>query len=214
MEAVPGTRFRFPDAHYGLGYMAWEQSDYSSAVDSFAEVLKRRPDDLRLPYLLGDTLMKQGRIKEAVAVLEKSVRDQNVSVAVVACLGQAYLQLKEYARAKTMFQVAIQADPDHKQAHYGLAKTHARLGETKESQQCMEKFKTLATKVLREHGQRIRAFDDLDSARKLLTTTYTEIGKTYAEQTLRKKRKRCGSGPQSSIRKPPNAEESCSNSTT
>ncbi len=177
----------FSDAHYGLGYMAWERSDYETAADAFVKVLVLSPEDLRIPYLLGDALMKQGKIKHAVAVLERNVGAGNSSVAMIVTLGQAYLQLKEYERAKHMFQLAIQADPDHKQAYYGLAKAHARLGEAEESRQCMEKFKTLATKVLREHGQRIRAFDDLESARKLLTAAYTEIGKVYAEQSLNEK---------------------------
>ncbi len=177
----------FPDAHYGLGYLAWEQSDYATAAEAFVKVLVRSPDDLRIPYLLGDALMKQGRIREAVAVLERSVHARNESVNVIVSLGQAYLQLKEYERAKYMFQLVIQADPNHKQAHYGLATAHARLGETEDSQRCMDEFKTLATKVLREHGQQIRAFDDLASARELLTATYTEIGKVYAEQALPEK---------------------------
>lgn len=177
----------FPDAHYGLGYIAWERSDYETAAEAFVKVLVLSPEDLRIPYLLGDALMKQGKIKEAVAVLERSVDAGNASVAVINCLGQAYLQLKEYERAKYMFQVAIQADPDHKQAYYGLATAHTRLGETEEAEHCMDKFKAFATKALREHGQQIRAFDDLDSARELLTVMYTEIGKVYAEQSLHEK---------------------------
>ena len=177
----------FTEAYYGLGYMAWEQSDYATAVDCFVRLLQRSPEDLRIPYLLGDSLMKQGRIKEAVAVLERNVRTQNASIAVLAILGQAYLQLGEYERAKTVFQVVLQSAPHHKQANYGLARAHARLGETEESQQCMEKFKTQTTKALREHGQQIHAFDDLESARVLLTTTYTEIGEAYAQQGLEKK---------------------------
>lgn len=177
----------FTEAYYGLGYMAWEQSDYATAVDCFVRLLQRTPEDLRIPYLLGDSLMKQGRIKEAVAVLERNVRTQNASIAVLAILGQAYLQLGEYERAKTIFQVVLQSAPDHKQANYGLARAHALLGETEESQKCMEKFKTLTTKALREHGQQIHAFDDLESARELLTTTYTEIGEAYAQQGLEEK---------------------------
>ena len=176
----------FPEAHYGLGYMAWEQSDYVSATDHFLRVLGSCPDDLRIPYLLGDALMKQGKMREAVAVLERNVQTGNASVAVIACLGQAYLQLREYERAKRAFEIVIQADPNHKQAHYGLAKAHARLGEREESQQCMEKFKSLTTKSLREHAHEIRAFDDVESARELLTSTYTEIGKAYSNQGLNK----------------------------
>ncbi len=172
------------DAHYGLGYLAWEQSDYEAAADCFVRVLARSPEDLRIPYLLGDSLMKQGKIKEAVAVLERNVRAQKASVAVLVCLGQAYLQLKEYDRAKQVFEVAIGADPSQKQAYYGLATAHSRLGETEEYEHCMEKFKTLATNVLRDHGQRIRAFDDLVEARKMLTSVYTASGIVYAEQTL------------------------------
>ena len=177
----------FSEAHYGLGYMAWEQSDYVSATSCFLRVLERRPNDLRIPYVLGDALMKQGRIREAVAVLERNVQADNASVAVIACLGQAYLQLKEYERAKRAFEIVLGAHPDHKQAYYGLAKAHARLGNKEKSQQCMEKFKSLTTKALREHSREIRVFEDIDLAHELLTTTYTEIGNAYLAQGLNKK---------------------------
>ena len=171
----------FVDAYYGMGYVAWEKGEYAGAAQLFAEVSVRSPDDARIPFLLGDALMKQGKMKEAVAVLERSVRAQTASTAVVVCLAQAYLQLREYERAKHMFQVAIQEDPTHKQAHYGLATAYARLGQKDESRQCMEKFRTLATKVLREHGEQIRAFGDSASTRQIVTRTHTEAGKIYLE---------------------------------
>jgi len=177
VELEPG----FADAYYGIAYAAKEKGQYATAVELFRKVSALSPGDPRIPFLLGDALMKEGKMEEAVVVLKKSVQAHTASAATVVCLGQAYLQLRQYERAKQVFQAAIDADPTQKQAYYGLATAYARLGQKDHSRQLMEKFSSMATKALRDHGQRIRAFGDLVSIRQIATQTLNEAARVYLQ---------------------------------
>jgi cytochrome c-type biogenesis protein CcmH/NrfG len=74
-------------------------------------------------------LIDLGRDGEALDLLKRLVTLSPDHPTPYARLGQVYLTLKDFTRAKEAFQESIQINPFNPEVHVGLAKAYAMLGE-------------------------------------------------------------------------------------
>jgi tetratricopeptide (TPR) repeat protein len=180
VELDPG----FAGAYYGLGSVAARQGEHQRAVPLLRKGLALAPSDARIPPLLGDALLKLGRVPEAIELLETEVvgrgkRGEPVSGAAVVQLGQAYLQEQDFDKAMGMFQSAIAANPNHKEAYYGAARAAARLQRKELSRKYMDRFKELARKQLRDESHRLMTIDHPGSTHQFAAQIHFEAGSIY-----------------------------------
>jgi tetratricopeptide (TPR) repeat protein len=131
------------DAYEILARVAAEKGDLEEAVRLGEEAIKRSPAHPEILTQLGRTYLDLGRATDAVAVLLKAVTGQRPNMDGAYLLGQAYLQSKDFARAKDAFQRVIAISPRHTQAFFGLYTASLRLGEADEAEKFREEFQKL-----------------------------------------------------------------------
>jgi predicted O-linked N-acetylglucosamine transferase (SPINDLY family) len=106
---------------------ALERNDFRFAERAAREALARSPADPEALYLLGSTLLFEGRFQEALAPLAAaSGRLERRGVAYR--LGHCHLALGDFARAEQAFRRETQAHPDYANAHNALGAALASQG--------------------------------------------------------------------------------------
>jgi len=174
------------EAWSGLAQAHWEQGDFDSAVTCMQRVNETDP---RLAgeriYLMVDSLMGLGRESEAAAILRDRAKANTLSPHGLLVLGQAYLQAKDYEKAKRQFEAALAIEPRFAHAHYGLARALARLGDSEKAQHHRQEYARLKNQDLvvmdRMRGER-REVEKVDPARVrgLVSGFFLNAGKIYA----------------------------------
>jgi serine/threonine protein kinase/TolB-like protein/Tfp pilus assembly protein PilF len=111
-----------PEGHWALGnYYARGLGDYDRALEEYAIVLKKTPNDSNALYNLGYIQLEKGMWEEGAASMEKalSLDPQNGDVAQI--LGEVYERLRRYREAEGAFNRAISIAPDDLMAYWRKA---------------------------------------------------------------------------------------------
>lgn len=169
----------YGEAHYGLGLIALRNGDYARAVLALQKAATIMPDDVRIPGTLAEALVGLERYDEALQLLEGAARHGEVSVDVMASLGQAYLRRGEPDKAYKTFSLLVEQVATDPRGHYGLARTCLKLGRQDEAQQHMNRFKALDSARLQQEIQQAQAYSDPAAARGLLVQTLSEAARVY-----------------------------------
>ncbi len=157
------------DAYLGLASVFVERGEYEKAETFLRKALAIAPGSPQVAVLLATALMNQGKLRETVALLEGRAQDAGTPMPCLLLLGQAYLQLKDYARAKPCFEAAVRRAPEFANAHYGLAMTCTRLGQQQEAREHMKRFQeTESLRLSRQIEEGKQRRNDDASARKAL----------------------------------------------
>jgi Flp pilus assembly protein TadD len=88
--------------------------------DAFADEMVRQKTGESMRNHLADQLIERGRAGEAIALLERTVRDYPRSARTWLCLGWAHNEEKNFAAAETALRKALELAPDHADAHHYL----------------------------------------------------------------------------------------------
>ncbi len=124
----------FVMAYSSLATRAANKGEHQQAEDLLRKAIEVTGASLEFAELLASVLADQGRFQEAARVLEESLARQPPTVRAIVKLGEAYLKLKEFQKAKEQFQKAIQIDGSSTRAYHGLAQVSARLGAVEEAE--------------------------------------------------------------------------------
>jgi tetratricopeptide (TPR) repeat protein len=116
--------------------------------------------------------MNQGKLRETVALLEGPTQNPEAPMPCFLLLGQAYLQLKQYAKAKPCFEAAVRMAPEYANAHYGLAMTCTRLGRPKEAREHMKRFQATESRRLSHEIEERKRRDDAAAVRRAVAGVY------------------------------------------
>ncbi len=100
----------FPLSNLGLAY--YNKKQYETAERYYLESLKIEPDFVVALKGLGKTYIALGKIREAVATLEKAVKNAPNFAAVYFDLGEAYTLAHNYPQAVFMYQKVTELAPD------------------------------------------------------------------------------------------------------
>ncbi len=171
----------FVAAYQGIGSAALSREQFDRAAWCFRKVMELDPNSPRAPIDLAYALMGQGKLDDVVAVLEKATQAGLRSMPAFLLLGQAHQQRKEYEKAKTCFERAVQIAPEYPSAHYGLAMACARLGQREAARNHREQFRKLeaADREGRTRADAVRLEDQL-STRERLARAYADAGRNCA----------------------------------
>src|SRR5207253_5847831 len=104
LELAPGLR----EAHQSLGvYYGLGRLDYDRALREFALAEVGNPADQNIFLARATVLLRQGKIREALADYEKARQLEPASSVVASNYGQPYDLLREYPRAESLYARAI-----------------------------------------------------------------------------------------------------------
>ena len=162
-----------------IGFAAFTRGDHAEAATAFREALDAGSQDPRVLVQLAESLMKLGRVDEAVALLEERIRHQAVSVAALTTLGQGYLELGHCEQALSAFEMALDRDPQDKAACYGTVMASMRLGQRGKAAEHMRRFRELDSAALWGRVEGLRTFDDQTSPRDVAHQTLMGAARCY-----------------------------------
>jgi tetratricopeptide (TPR) repeat protein len=164
------------DANESLGQTLLLRDDYAAAEKYLRRALEIDTNSVNARFRLAKTLSQQGRLQEALVVLE---RIETLSAEGRRLMGEICQQLHQHERARTNYEAAIRLKADFPEAYYGLAQTFSQLGETSKSREMMEKSSALR-KESDEQARHARAdFDSLAVTRQSVARTHTDVGRVY-----------------------------------
>jgi len=92
-----------------------QQGDYQHAIPLLTEAIHLAPHDPSANYFLGVVLLQSGHISDAIGPLRIAANADPVNEAAEGTLGDAEMELKDFASAAEAFQSAVTRSPDSEQ---------------------------------------------------------------------------------------------------
>jgi predicted Zn-dependent protease len=115
---------------------------YSSAEGALLALLAKSPDNPELLWMLGESLMAQQKLEEAISPLRKAVKFAPTLLSARASLGRALLAADRAAEALPHLRAALPTDRDGS-LHFQLSRALAAQGQTGDAAQAAEKSRQL-----------------------------------------------------------------------
>jgi tetratricopeptide (TPR) repeat protein len=141
MEALPYLEkyhaLRQDDAQgiLALGTTYFRAKDYGIASKWLKQAANNTKTAADAHYYLGRIGRQEGQLNEAVAQLKESAALKPDRPAVLAELGQVYIQMKKYDDAQKQLDRAIALEANNYAANFGLLQLYARTGDSRREEQ-------------------------------------------------------------------------------
>lgn len=116
--------------------------DYRSEVRMWRDVVAKRPNNARAHSNLGNKLLAEGRVAEAVTHFERSIALQPDNPDAFNNLGSAYERLGQIQKARGSFERALALHPFFAQAALNLASLDVAEGRFQQAQERLEKIRS------------------------------------------------------------------------
>jgi predicted Zn-dependent protease len=117
---------RSPTAHFGLGIVLKERSEYTQAIDHFARALEEAPGTLPVLRHLGEAYQLQGRDREAIRVFERALKIDGLDKGSLFLLAQSHQSLEDYGEAIRIYERLAAMPPVKKEVFYHLGLSYGR----------------------------------------------------------------------------------------
>ncbi len=123
--------------YVGRGNAAYEEGEYSQALDWYHQAEVERPETPGLDFNIGTTLYKEGKYEEALEKLQSSLRTDNITHEALAHynVGNGYFRTGDYQAAIQAYQKSLELNPDDLDAKYNLELARIRLKEQLQKQE-------------------------------------------------------------------------------
>ncbi len=118
-----------PNAHFGIGYIAWRDKRYGEAAAEFRRELASAPRHAQALAYLGDVLLRSHDPSARAMLEQAAVLDDSIPI-VHLDLGILDAGARQDASARKQFERAIALAPDDADAHYRLARLYQAEGRT------------------------------------------------------------------------------------
>jgi tetratricopeptide (TPR) repeat protein len=118
---------------------------------------------------------------EAVSALERYLEHRPDSAKAYFQLGQAFMYLKQYDRARKCHETALRNDPQFAQACFGLSMACERLGEMDLARQYREQYKQMIAQSRLAEQRRVRQNRDAAELAASLARAYATAGRIYLD---------------------------------
>jgi predicted Zn-dependent protease len=116
---------------FALGYaealMKYEQ--WSEASDFIAQAMRKFPGNPRLVYLLVDAMMKTGKKKEALGILEGLRAEGKIRLNALKVMAEIYYEKGDYSKAREMLREYHEKTGGDYRSHHVLGDVLTRLGD-------------------------------------------------------------------------------------
>lgn len=112
---------RMPKAHYSLGLIHWRRAEYDHAERHFALALEFDPASTDYAVALGDTLVRNGKARDAVATLRRAVMQAPGDDLIEQSLAQALVVDGRHEEAVPLLEGLLRRHPDAREHLHSLA---------------------------------------------------------------------------------------------
>jgi len=173
---------KFAPAYHRLAYVAMDKAQYSEAAELFREALAVDTSFSEARFGLTEALMNLGQMNTARVLLEQDDIPLEVdSVPTFFLLGQIYLELQQYEKARENLELAVRFDPEDARAQHGLSIACARLGDSEQAAVCRQKFRQLTEAQEEPRGNVQGIQRDLASVCQKVARILDAVGATHAQ---------------------------------
>lgn len=108
-------------AHYILGYTKSIDEEWDPALTHLKEANRLKANNAEILRCLGWALFKAGQRPQGVVTLERALNLDRDSVFTLCDLGVVHVELKNYRKAKALFQRALDLEPQNSRAKECIA---------------------------------------------------------------------------------------------
>ncbi|MFC1866622.1 M48 family metalloprotease [Thermodesulfobacteriota bacterium] len=109
-----------PLAHFGLGIVLKEMSEYPEAIGHFQKALKELSETLPVLRYLGETYQLNGQDQEAIKTFEKALKINDEDKSSLFLLAASYRNQNEYSRAVSIYERLVSMEPVKDEVFYNL----------------------------------------------------------------------------------------------
>ncbi len=134
---------KWPNAHFGLGYLLWTQNSFAEAEKEFQAELDNVPDNARAMTFLADCKIQLGQIKDALPLVEKAVQLDPDNARAHMDLGIIYQDQEKQQDALRELTIAVKLMPQDSNIHWRLARLYQAMGRKEEAKIEFEKTSNL-----------------------------------------------------------------------
>lgn len=113
-------------AHFGLGIIWKERSEYAKAIHHLKKALEARPDALPILSHLGEAYQLQGLDGEAVRILERALEIDRGNRSALFLLAMSHKNLQEYPEAIRILERLASMKPVQDEVFYNLGVAYGR----------------------------------------------------------------------------------------
>jgi tetratricopeptide (TPR) repeat protein len=104
-------------AHYILGYLRSNEQKWDTALRELREANSLNPNNAEILRCLGWALFNAGQRAQGIVTLERALNLDQENPLTLCDLGSAYLEVRNIFKARSLFQRAIEIDPENRRAH-------------------------------------------------------------------------------------------------
>jgi len=116
--------------------------DYRAALPLLQGLLRQQPTSAELNYLVGDTLLDQQRVEEAIPLLKRAVSRDPKFLAAHKSLARADLAAGKAIEAIPHLKAALPADDDGS-LHYQLAQAYQTSGQSERAKKILADYQMI-----------------------------------------------------------------------
>jgi predicted Zn-dependent protease len=113
-------------AHFGLGIVLKQRSEYAGAIDHFEKALEQEPDALPILRHLGEAYQLQGQDRRAIRVFERALEIDSLDKGSLFLLALSRQSLEEYGEATRIYERLATMEPVKNEVFYNLGLSYGR----------------------------------------------------------------------------------------
>jgi len=114
-------------AHFGLGMVYQERSEYDRAIDQYKKALAREPESELILANLGEAYQLNGQEAEAIRTLEKALELDGRNKRALFLKAGSYQQMGENKKAIRIYEQLLAMRPVKKEVYYNLGISYGRV---------------------------------------------------------------------------------------
>jgi tetratricopeptide (TPR) repeat protein len=134
---------KWPNAHFGLGYLLWTQNQCDEAAREFQAELENVPENAQAMTFLADCKVQLGQPDEAQPLIEKALKiDPGIAKAHMN-LGIIYQDQGRQQDALRELTTAVKLMPQDSNIHWRLARLYQAMGRKEDAKLEFEKTSSL-----------------------------------------------------------------------
>lgn len=130
------------DSYYKIAVLLKELGNEGDSLEMLTKLVNKKPDYLEAAISLSDALCEQERYKEAISVMNESLRHHPNNFDVYYNMGMIYTMLNDFSSAKECYEKAAIINSLEYNTKFNIAMIELILGELDEAEvyfnQCLE----------------------------------------------------------------------------
>jgi len=115
-------------AHFGLGLVWNQRSEYDLAIEHFQKALTGQPNSVPILRNLGKAYQMKGQDEKALRALEKALKADRQDRSTLFLLAVSYQNLEKYEKAIGLYERLALTNSAKGQVYYNLGVSYGRVG--------------------------------------------------------------------------------------